>query len=388
MRNCRTTVTPGTQTIPARARHLPDTVIKPGNRVGYLAGNRVAGNGYATSEERMNATNHQVRLAARPSGLPAAENWEHTEEPVGEPGDGQLLVRVTHVSLDPAMRGWLSDRPSYVPPVGIGDVMRAGGAGEVIASNNSGFAPGDQVTGFFGVQEYALSDGSNVHKVDTSVVGLPTYLGALGMTGLTAYFGLLEVGALRSGDTVLISAAAGAVGSIAGQIAKIKDCRVIGIAGGEQKCAWLTEELGFDAAIDYRSGSLSSALREAAPDGVDVFLDNVGGEVLDAGLARLARGARVVISGAISQYNSDHVQGPSNYLSLLVNRARMQGFLVFDYADRFPTAAEELARWISEGRLRSHEDVVHGSVRDFPDTLLRLFRGANTGKLILRISEH
>lgn len=335
----------------------------------------------------MNATNHQVRLATRPSGLPSADNWEHTEEPAGEPGDGELLVRVTHVSLDPAMRGWLSDRPSYVPPVGIGDVMRAGGAGEVITSNNAGFAPGDQVTGFFGVQEYALSDGSNVQKVDTSAAGLPTYLGALGMTGLTAYFGLFEVGALRSGDTVLVSAAAGAVGSVAGQLAKIKGCRVVGIAGGEQKCRWLTEELGFDAAIDHRTESLSTALRDAAPDGVDVFLDNVGGDVLDAGLARLAYGARVVISGAISQYNSDHVQGPSNYLSLLVNRARMQGFLVFDYADRFRSATEELAGWISEGKLRTREDVVVGSVRDFPDTLLRLFRGENTGKLVLQISE-
>jgi hypothetical protein len=341
---------------------------------------------HSFSEEHMNAINHQVRLAGRPTGMPAAQNWDHTEEPVGEPGEGQFLVRVTHVSLDPAMRGWLNDAPSYIPPVRIGDVMRAGAAGEVIASNNPRFAPGEQVTGVFGVQEYAISDGGNVTRVDTSAAALPTYLSALGMTGMTAYFGLLEVGALREGDTVLVSAAAGAVGSIAGQIAKIKGCRVIGIAGGEQKCRWLTEELGFDAAIDYRAGSLSRELREHAPDGVDVFFDNVGGDVLDAGLARLARGARVVICGAISQYNADHVQGPSNYLSLLVNRARMEGFLVTDYADRFRAAGAEMARWIGEGRLRSHEDLVDGSVTDFPDTLLRLFRGENTGKLILRIA--
>lgn len=334
----------------------------------------------------MDSTNHQVRLAARPSGLPGPQSWEHTEEPVGEPGEGEFLVRVTHVSLDPAMRGWLNDAPSYIAPVGIGEVMRAFGVGEVIASHHEGFAPGDQVIGPFGVQEYTLSDGANVRRVDTSAVGPSTYLGALGLTGLTAYFGLLEVGALRDGETVLVSAAAGAVGSIAGQIAKIKGCRVIGIAGGERKCRWLTDELGFDAAIDYRGESLSRALREAAPDGVDVFLDNVGGDVLDAGLARLARGARVVISGAISQYNSDHVQGPSNYLSLLVNRARMQGFLVIDYAERFPDALDELAGWIGAGRLQAREDVVDGSVQDFPDTLLRLFRGENTGKLVLRIA--
>jgi NADPH-dependent curcumin reductase CurA len=205
------------------------------------------------------------------------------------------------------------------------------------------------------------------------------------MTGMTAYFGLFDVGRLEEGDTVLVSGAAGAVGSIVGQLAKIKGCRVVGIAGGADKCAWLTGELGFDAALDYRQDALGRRLREATPDGVNVFFDNVGGPVLDAGLARLARGARVVLCGAISQYNSATVAGPSNYLSLLVNRARMEGFIVFDYADRYANAAAEMAGWLKAGQLRSREDVVTGTVADFPDTLLKLFHGENTGKLVLRI---
>ncbi|MBO0873450.1 MAG: NADP-dependent oxidoreductase [Pseudonocardia sp.] len=338
----------------------------------------------------MDAINHQVRLAARPNGEPTPEVWAHTEEPVGEPGDGQLLVRVTHISLDPAMRGWMDDRPSYIPPVGLNAVMRALGAGEVIASRHPRFAVGDHVSGLFGVQEYALSDGEGVITVDPSAAPMSTYLAALGMTGMTAYFGLFEVGALAEGDTVLVSGAAGAVGTMVGQLAKIKGCRVVGIAGGAAKCALLTGELGFDAALDYREEGLARRLREHTPDGVQVFFDNVGGAILDAGLTRLARGARVVICGAISQYNNrsdgGQVAGPSNYLSLLVNRARMEGFLVFDYADRYPEAAAEIAGWLRDGRLRSKEDVAVGSVRDFPATLLRLFRGENVGKLVLQIA--
>jgi NADPH-dependent curcumin reductase CurA len=333
----------------------------------------------------MNLTNHQVRLARRPSGEPTDEDWAHTKEPVADPGEGQLLVRVTHLSLDPAMRGWMNDAPSYIEPVGLDEVMRALGAGEVVASKHPGFAAGDTVTGAFGVQEYALSDGAGVLRVDPDAAPLPTYLAALGMTGMTAYFGLLDVGAARSGDTVLVSGAAGAVGSIVGQLAKIKGCRVVGIAGGSEKCRWLTDELGYDAAVDYREGRLTERLREHTPDGVDVFFDNVGGDVLDAGLTRLSRGARVVLCGAISQYNNDRPVGPANYLSLLVNRARMEGFIVFDYADRYARAGEEIAGWLAEGRLRSREDVVTGSVDDFPRTLLRLFRGQNVGKLVLRI---
>lgn len=333
----------------------------------------------------MERINHQVRLASRPVGTPQPDVWRHTEEPVPEPADGQLLVRVSHLSLDPAMRGWMNEGRSYVPPVQIGEVMRAQAAGEVLASRHPRFTAGDRVTGTFGVQDYALSDGSGVVPVDPSAAPVPTHLAALGMTGMTAYFGLLDVGALREGDTVVISGAAGAVGSVAGQIAKIKGARVIGIAGGPEKCRWITEELGFDAAIDHRNGSLHAGLREHAPDGVDVYFDNVGGETLDAVLARLARGARVVICGAISQYNADQGPvGPSNYLSLLVNRARMEGFIVFDYAQRYGEAATDIAGWLREGRLRSREDVVGGSVRDFPETFLRLFRGENIGKLVLQ----
>ncbi|HWN32271.1 MAG TPA: NADP-dependent oxidoreductase [Pseudonocardia sp.] len=334
----------------------------------------------------MDATNHQVRLAARPTGEPAPSDWAHTEEPVPSAAEGEILVRITHLSLDPAMRAWLDDRPSYIPPVGLNEVMRALGAAEVMESRHPGFAPGDHVTGVFGVQEYAVSDGRGVLKVDPSAVPITTYLSALGMTGMTAYFGLFDVGALKDGETVLVSGAAGAVGSMVGQLAKIKGCTVVGIAGGPEKCAMLTEELGFDAAVDYRDGSLSRKLRDAVPNGVDVFFDNVGGDVLDAGLGRLARGARVVICGAISQYNIGLAAGPKNYLSLLVNRARMEGFVVFDYAPRYAEAGAEIAGWLNAGQLRSKEDVVAGSVADFPATLLKLFHGENVGKLVLQLA--
>ncbi len=334
------------------------------------------------------AVNHQVRLAARPDGLPTVEVWNHTAEAVPTPGAGRFVVRVTHLSLDPAMRGWMNAGRSYLPPVGIGDVMRALGAGQVVASHHSDFPEGAYVTGTFGVQEYAESDGAGALVVDPGTVPLPTYLAVLGMTGMTAYFGLFDVGALREGDTVVVSGAAGAVGSVVGQLAKIRGARAVGIAGGADKCAWLVDELRFDAAIDYKAQDVNAALRDAAPDGIDVYFDNVGGEILDAALARLARGARVVICGAISQYNAQGGGvGPANYMSLLVNRARMEGFLVLDFADRFGPAAAEMAGWLREGRLRSREDVVRGTVDDFPETLLRLFRGENTGKLVLQIAD-
>jgi NADPH-dependent curcumin reductase CurA len=335
----------------------------------------------------MSLTNHQVRLAARPVGEPQPSDWSHTSESVGEPSEGQFLVRISHLSLDPAMRGWMNDAPSYIPPVGLNEVMRALAAGEVIASRHPGFPVGASVTGVFGVQEYALSDGSGVQLVDPATAPLPTYLSALGMTGMTAYFGLFEVGALADGETVLVSGAAGAVGTMVGQLAKVRGATVVGIAGGPEKCRWLTEELGFDAALDYRADGLGKALRAAAPDGVDVFFDNVGGPILDAGLARLRRGARVVICGAVSQYNNTgKPAGPSNYLNLLVRRARMEGFVVFDFADRYAEAGAQLAGWLREGRLRSEEDVATGSIDDFPATLTRLFRGENRGKLVLQIN--
>jgi len=334
----------------------------------------------------MPQTNRQVRLAARPSGLPRRADFEFTSEAVPDPGPGEFVVAISHLSVDPAMRGWMSPRPSYMPPVEIGAVMRAGGIGRVIASEHPGFAVGEHVYGTFGVQEYATSDGRGVIKVDTSLAEPPVYLGALGMTGLTAYFALLDVGQPREGDTVVVSGAAGAVGSVAGQIAKIKGCRVIGIAGGPEKCRVVTEEFGFDAAIDYRLPGLRKTLRELAPDGVDVYFDNVGGEILDDVLTCIARGARIIICGAISQYNENEVRGPANYMMLLVARASMTGMLVFDYFDRYPEGIAELAEWYRAGRLVAHETVVRGSVEDFPETLLMLFEGANTGKLVLALN--
>jgi NADPH-dependent curcumin reductase CurA len=331
------------------------------------------------------SSNRQVRLAARPSGLPRATDWELTSEEVPVPGPGQFTVAVSHLSVDPAMRGWMNATASYIPPVEIGAVMRAGGIGQVTASEHPDFAVGDHVYGTFGVQEHALSDGRGVLKLDTALAPLPTYLGALGMTGLTAYFGLLDTGKAKEGDTVVVSGAAGAVGSVAGQIAKIKGCRVIGIAGGPDKCRVVVEEFGFDACIDYREGSVRKALRELAPGGVDVYFDNVGGEILDDVLVCLARGARVVICGAISQYNEATVRGPANYMMLLVARASMTGMLVFDYADRYGEALAEMAGWYAAGRLVSREQIVHGTVADFPSVLLMLFEGANTGKLILAL---
>jgi hypothetical protein len=331
--------------------------------------------------------NHQFRLAQRPVGLPKRSDWNYVEEPVRPLAEGEILVKVLYISLDPAMRGWMNDGRSYVPPVGIGEVMRAGAAGRVIESKNPGLAVGDTVTGLFGVQEYAIADGKAVTKVDTKFAPLPVYLGALGMSGLTAYFGLLETGELKTGETVVISGAAGAVGAVAGQIAKIKGCTVVGIAGGAEKCRYIVEELGFDAAIDYKSEDVRKALQKHCPKGVDVYFDNVGGDILDAVLAQIRRGARIVICGAISQYNNTTpVQGPSNYLSLLVNRASMKGMIVFDFAARYGQAAREMAGWMAEGKLKSREDIVPG-LETFPDTLLKLFRGENFGKLVLQVAE-
>jgi NADPH-dependent curcumin reductase len=335
----------------------------------------------------MSSINTQVCLAARPNGLPQHSDWEFVEEPLPSPADGEFVVSISHLSLDPAMRGWMNAGASYIDPVEIGDVMRAGAVGVVSASKHPGFAVGEHVYGNFGVQEHALSDGRGVFKIDVSLAPPPTYLGTLGMTGLTAYFGLLDVGKLKEGDTVVVSGAAGAVGSVAGQIARIKGARVIGIAGGEEKCRWLVEELGFDAAIDYKGEEVRSALREHAPGGVDLFFDNVGGEILDAVLTRLALGARIVICGAVSQYNAtEAVYGPSNYLSLLVFRASMTGMVVFDYARRYPEGIAAIAGWMAEGALVSREHVVDGGVSAFPDALLKLFAGENIGKLVLRVT--
>jgi NADPH-dependent curcumin reductase len=334
----------------------------------------------------MTRVNTVCRLAARPVGLPKPSDWEVSDEPAGSPADGEFLVQVEYLSVDPAMRTWMNAGRSYVPPVEIGEVMRAGGIGRVIDSRHPDFAAGDEVNGVFGVQRYALSDGRDVSRVDTALAPAPVHLGALGISGLTAYFGLLDVGRPQQGQTVVVSGAAGSVGSIVGQIARINGCRAVGIAGGEDKCRWLVEEVGFDAAIDYKAGDLRAQLKRHAPNGIDVFFDNVGGKTLEAALARLARGARVVICGAVSQYNAtDELRGPANYMQLLVARASMTGFVIFDYADRYGEGVAQLANWLRTGELRSHEQVVHGDVGDFPEVLLALFRGQNTGKLVLAL---
>jgi hypothetical protein len=331
--------------------------------------------------------NHKFTLAARPVGMPKRSDWNYSEEPVPDPADGELLVKILYLSLDPAMRGWMNEGKSYVPAVKIGEVMRALALGRVVKSKNAGFAVGDYVYGVLGAQEFAISDGKGLSKVDPKLAPLPVYMGTLGMPGMTAYFGLLEIGKPKSGDTVVVSGAAGAVGMIVGQIAKIKGCRVVGIAGGEKKCQYVVKELGFDSAIDYKSEEVRKSLRTHCSNGIDVYFDNVGGEILEAALANLARGARIVICGAISQYcSTEPVKGPSNYMSLLVNRASMTGMVVFDYADRYAVAAREMGGWLAAGKLKSREDIIAG-FETFPDTLLKLFKGENTGKLILKVAD-
>jgi NADPH-dependent curcumin reductase CurA len=329
--------------------------------------------------------NRQWQLAARPVGEPKRSDFSFVQEPVPQPHDGQVLVQVLYISLDPAMRGWMNEGRSYIAPVALGQVMRAAALGRVLESRHPRFKPGDYASGALGVQEYAVVDGKELMPVDAQLAPLPVHLSVLGMPGFTAYFGLLEVGRPQPGETVVVSGAAGAVGTTVGQIAKIKGCRAVGIAGGADKCRYLVDELGFDAAIDYKREDVKAALKTHCPQGVHVYFDNVGGEILDVVLTRLARGARIVICGAISQYNSARMQGPSNYMSLLVNRASMTGFVVFDYAPRYAEAAREMAGWMAQGRLKSREHIVTG-LETFPETLLMLFSGANTGKLVLQVA--
>jgi NADPH-dependent curcumin reductase CurA len=335
--------------------------------------------------------NQQFRLAARPVGLPKDSDWQRTSEPVRELADGEILVKVLYLSLDPAMRGWMNEGKSYIPPVGIGEVMRAGGIGRVVASKSPKFAVGDFVSGGTGVQEYWIGAADDktaaFYKVDPKAAPLPKYLNALGMPGMTAYFGLLEVGQPKAGETVVVSGAAGAVGQTVGQVARQHGCRVVGIAGGKDKCDFVVNELGFDACIDYKSGSVKDGLKQHCPKGVDVYFDNVGGDILDAVLTRINRKARIVICGAISQYNNTTpVKGPANYLSLLVNRARMEGIVVFDWADRYHEGAAQMAQWMKEGNFKTREDIVDG-IENFPQTLLMLFEGRNFGKLILKVAD-
>jgi NADPH-dependent curcumin reductase len=333
----------------------------------------------------MTLTNRKFLLAARPVGMPKRSDWAYVEEPVGEPKEGELLVKLLYISLDPAMRMWINDARSYMPPVGIGELMRALGLGVVSASRNPRFAVGDHVSGLLGMQEYALSDGRGIAKIDLKAA-LPKYLSVFGMPGMTAYFGLLETGQPKPGEMVVVSAAAGAVGTIVGQIAKIKGCHVVGIAGGPEKCGYIVRDLGFNAAIDYKSEDVKQSLRKHCPEGIDVYFDNVGGAILDAALTQIRRGARIVICGAISQYcNTGPIVGPSNYLSLLSNRATMKGMLVLDYADRNAQASAEMAGWMAAGKLKSREDIVEG-LATFPETLLKLFNSENAGKLMLKVA--
>ena len=332
----------------------------------------------------MTEENIQVRLAARPDGMPTDADWNIGREPVPRADEGQFVAEVLYVSLDPAMRGWMNAGKSYIAPVEIGAVMRAGGIARIRESKLPGFEVGEHVYLMTGVQQFCVSDGTDVQKVDPDIAPLPTFLSVLGMTGLTAYFGILDVGDIHAGETVLVSGAAGAVGSVVGQIARINECRVVGIAGGKQKCDYLVDELGFDAAIDYKSEDLRKALREHCPKGVDVFFDNVGGDTLNTVLPMLRMHGRVVICGAISQYNNTGpVTGPSNYMSLLVSRARMEGFVVFDYTQRYPEAITAMVGWLEDGQLKSQEQVEDG-IENFPKVLLKLFEGGNFGKLILR----
>jgi NADPH-dependent curcumin reductase CurA len=330
-------------------------------------------------------TNLQIRLAARPQGLPKDSDFQFTEEPIPQPGEGQVLVKNVLLSLDPAMRGWMNEGRSYVPPIGIGEVMRGLTVGKVVESRHPELKSGDIVSGVLGWQHYAVARGKDLNRIPPGI-SPNVALGPLGMTGLTAYFGLLDVGQLKAGETVLVSGAAGAVGSIVGQIAKIQGCRAVGIAGTDEKCRWLAEELGFDAIINYKTAKdLHEEIRKACPKGIDIYFDNVGGDILDTALRSLALHARVVICGAISQYNAtEPVKGPSNYLALLVQRARMQGFVVFDYQSRYAEAQAQLGRWLAEGKLHHHEDVVEG-LENAPRALLRLFDGSNTGKLMVKI---
>ena len=331
--------------------------------------------------------NRQFKLIARPVGPVKRSDFEFATTQVGEPGPDEVLIEVLYISLDPAMRGWMSEGMSYIPPVGLGEVMRAGGVGKVLVSNSPRLAVGDFVTGMTGVQAYTIANAVMMNKVDPGVAPLPRYLGALGMPGLTAYFGLLDVCEPKEGETVVVSGAAGAVGSVASQIAKIIGCRVVGIAGGAEKCCYLIEELGLDAAIDYKGEDVRQGLRERCPGGIDVYFDNVGGDILDIVMGQLASRARISICGAISQYNNmGAVQGPKNYLALLVNQARMEGFVVSDYAQRFGEGITALVGWTAEGKLKPREDIVKG-LETFPDTFLRLFSGENFGKLIIQVND-
>jgi NADPH:quinone reductase len=335
----------------------------------------------------MPRVNRQITLAARPTGWPKESDFKLIESPVPEPNDGEMLVRMIYVSVDPYMRGRMNDAESYAPPVKIGEVMGSGSVGQVSVSRNPQFAPGDYVEGFFGWQEYAISGGQGVRKLDPALAPLSTALGILGMPGLTAYFGLLDIGKPRARDTVVVSGAAGAVGSLAGQIARISGCRVIGIAGSDQKVAWLTDQLGFDAAFNYKTNpDYSEKLAEWCPAGVDVYFDNVGGPITDAVFRFLKTGARVVVCGQIAQYNADKPEiGPRLLVHLVIKQARAEGFLVTQFAPRYPQALRQMATWLKAGKLKYREQFVDG-IGNTPRAFIGMLQGENTGKQLVRVS--
>ena len=337
----------------------------------------------------MQTLNRCVVMAHRPApGVVPPSTWRVEERTVPELADGEVLVRVDYVDVQPAMRGWLNESPAYTTAIAAGDVMRAQGVGEIIASRNPSFLAGEHVHGTLGVQSFSVVPRDTMpplKKLDLSLAPLPTFLSALGSSGMTAYFGLFDVGRIAAGETVVISSAAGAVGSVAGQIARIAGCRVVGIAGGPEKCRYLVDELGFDGAVDYKQGDVYAKLKQLCPEGIDVYFDNVGGDLLDIALLLLKKRARVVLSGMISQYNaSAPASGPRFYGMLLVRHARMEGFLAFDYADRYVEARAKIASWMRDGALRSREHVVDG-IEAFPEAFPMLFDGRSFGKLLLRV---
>ena len=325
-------------------------------------------------------------LAARPSGAASEQHFRREELPVQQLEEGEVLIKVHYISLDPAMRGWMNAGTTYVKGVEIGAVMRAFGAGEVVLSKHPDYAIGQMVTGLLGVQHYAVEKGANLTPVNTAEVPLSWYLGLLGMPGLTAYFGLLDKANPKSGETVLVSGAAGMVGSLVGQIAKIKGCKVAGIAGGPEKCAYVLEDLGWDIAIDYKhTPDMVARLQETLPEGINVFFDNVGGDILNAALTRLAIGCRIVICGAISQYNQSTPVGPSNYLKIVSARATLSGIIVFDYFGRANEAINDISTWVKEGKIKYREHIIPG-IDQFPDSLNKLFTGEHQGKLLIQNS--
>ena len=337
----------------------------------------------------MPETNRQWVLRRRPVGMVKPDDFELRRAPMPEPGEGELLVRTLWLSFDPTQRGWLEDRPSYLPPVQTGEVMRASSVGQVVTSRHPDFAAGDLVFGLGGWQEHFCCPGAGFPGVRKVPSGVPPswVLGVLGVTGVTAYFGLLDLGRPKPGETVLVSGAAGATGSVAGQIARIQGCRVVGIAGGPEKCAWVTGRARFDACIDYKREDVGRRLAELCPGGLDVYFDNVGGEILEAALDHLALRARIVLCGGISSYNDVEPRpGPRNLMNLVVQRARMEGFIVLDYFGRMDEAVRDLLAWVRAGEIVHEEDVQEG-FENIPATLTRLFTGQNLGKQLLRLGE-